>query len=94
MENGRETIYSFMTEENCEVQVHLSGLDVDLDLFSVEKCGTFSTGECSSMPLDIQDGERLAFSTRAGVSLFVVVDGYAGAEGRYTIEVDCRCGGS
>ncbi len=92
-ESGRETIYSFVTLQRCEVEVRLSELTVDLDLFSVEDCGPFSEGECSSTPLDIQDGEQIAFSTLAGVPRYVVVDGYSAAEGTYAIAVDCLCDG-
>jgi hypothetical protein len=92
LESGRETIYSFTSAERCEVEVRLTGLEVDLDLFSVEQCGVLSSGECSSTPLGLQDGEQIRFSTLAGVSLFVVVDGYAGAEGSYALEIDCTCG--
>lgn len=92
LESGRETIYSLTTADRCDVEVRLTRLEVDLDLFSVEQCGVLSTGECSSTPLDLQEGEQIGFSTLAGVSRFVVVDGYAGAAGSYAIEVDCTCG--
>lgn len=92
LESGRETIYLLTTAERCEVEVRLTELEVDLDLFSVEECGVLSRGECSSTPLDLQDGEHIGFSTVAGVSLFIMVDGYAGAEGSYALEVDCTCG--
>lgn len=88
---GRETVYDFVTESSCAVEIRLSELDVDLDLFSLETCEPFAKGECSSTPLDLQDGERIAFTSVAGTSTFVAVDGYDGAEGTYTLEVDCTC---
>ncbi|RJO63787.1 MAG: hypothetical protein C4523_19460 [Myxococcales bacterium] len=90
-ESGRETIYAFQTDEDCQVEVRLTNLVADIDLFLLSDCNPFTCEDFSSTPLGIQDVETVSFETEAGQRRFVVVDGYAEDEGDYTIEVDCAC---
>jgi hypothetical protein len=106
-EGGRESIYAFVTDEDCQVEMRLVDLTVDLDLLLLAQCDPSPCGacqadsaamsnaeECSSIPLDLQDGfvEQIDFDTLAGQARTVVVDGYDYDEGTYTLEVDCTCG--
>ena len=45
----------------------------------------------SSTPIDLQTVETVSWMNVPGRTSYVVVDGYAGAEGSYTLEVDCAC---
>ncbi|MBN1612641.1 MAG: hypothetical protein JW940_38810 [Polyangiaceae bacterium] len=106
-ESGRETIYAFVTEEDCQVEIRLVDLTEDLDLIMIKDCDPSPCGacqadsatmsnadECSSVPLDLQAHfvEKVNFDTLAGQAHVVVVDGYDYSEGTYTLEVDCVCG--
>jgi hypothetical protein len=105
-DSGRETLYAFRSDQDCQVEVRLVDLTTDLDLFLLDcdptLCGScswspegFAVPEiCVSTPLDLQErqgGEMFAFDALAGQVHGVVVDGYAQSEGTYTIEVDCVC---
>jgi len=88
-ESGRETLYGFSSPETAQVTVHLRNLHADLDLLLVPRCDSISSSKASSTPLDLQTEETLEWTSKAGESWYVVVDGYAGAEGDYTLDVDC-----
>jgi hypothetical protein len=90
-ESGPETIYAFQTPATCQVVARLKNLTVDLDLFLMTSCDPGSTTEFSSTPLDLQTIETVGFTSQPGQPYFVVVDGYSGAAGSYTLEVDCTC---
>jgi hypothetical protein len=90
-ESGPETIYAFQTPATCQVVARLKNLTVDLDLFFMTSCDPKSATECSSTPLDLQTIETVGFTSQPGQPYFVVVDGYNGAAGSYTLEVDCTC---
>jgi hypothetical protein len=106
-ESGRETIYAFVTDQDCQVEMRLVDLTEDLDLILLKDCdpspcgacqadsaGMSNAQECSSIPLDLQDHfvETIGFEALAGQARTVVVDGYDYSEGTYTLEVDCVCG--
>jgi hypothetical protein len=90
-ESGPETIYAFQTPATCQVVARLKNLTVDLDLFLMTSCDPKSATECSSTPLDLQTIETVGFTSQPGRPYFVAVDGYNGAAGSYTLEVDCTC---
>ena len=90
-ESGREAIYAMQTTASCQVVAQLKNLTVDLDLFALSSCSEWSDTAASSTPLDLQTIESVRFATQAGQPYFVVVDGYNGAAGTYTLEVDCAC---
>lgn len=91
-ESGRETLYSFSTAKECAVVARLKNLQTDLDLLLVPRCESISSNQASSTPLDIQTVETLSWTNPADKTVYVLVDGYSGAEGSYTLEVDCTCG--
>jgi len=92
-ESGRETIYAFDTPRNCSVVANLKNLTTDLDLLLLSSCNPFANVEASSTPLDLQTVETVSWTNPAGETVFVVVDGYGGEQGSYTLEVDCTCDG-
>ncbi len=92
LESGPEVIYSFISGEDCNVVLTLKDLSSDLDLFLLSACDSFSCIGFMSTPLDIQDEETVNFSAEAGKAYYVVVDGYADAEGTYTLQAACSCG--
>ncbi len=94
LESGRETVYDFRPDGACQVSVRLTHLTTDIDLFLLDACDPFASLACSSTPLDIQTLETVAFPALAARDYVLAVDGYAGAEGPYTIEADCLCKGN
>jgi hypothetical protein len=89
LESGRETIYVFDAPAAGQVVARLKNLTVDLDLLLLTSCDPISNVAASSTPLDLQTIETVTFATEAGRRYFIVVDGYNGAAGTYTLEVDC-----
>jgi len=94
-ESGRETIYALSTAADCVVNASLSNLQTDLDLLLVPACNSTSSAvpslKASSTPLDLQSEESFSWMNPAARVSYLVVDGYAGAEGSYTLEVACSC---
>jgi len=90
-DTGREVVYAFQSSNDCAVAVNLSAMTVDLDLFALSACDpTSGNFAASSTPLDIQFVESVSWTNHAG-TVYVVVDGYNGAEGSYSLEVRCAC---
>jgi len=90
-ETGRETLYAFSPSSECEVIARLKNLQTDLDLLLVPRCESISSNKASSTPIDLQTEESISWTNPADQTSYVVVDGYSGAEGSYTLEVDCIC---
>jgi hypothetical protein len=92
LESGRETIYVLEAAAGCSQAVaRLKNLTVDLDLLLLTSCSPMSNTAAASTPLDLQTIETITFVLETGRQYYFVVDGYAGAEGTYTLEVDCMC---
>jgi hypothetical protein len=90
-ESGRETVYAFDAPDQCTVVATLKDLTADLDLLWLIGCDPSRNLKASSTPIDLQTVETITWSNVPGRTDYVVVDGYAGAEGSYTLEVDCTC---
>lgn len=89
---GRETIYSFSSASTCTVVANLKNLVTDLDLLLLSACDPIASNEmASSTPLDLQTVETLRWTNLPDQISYVVVEGYAGAEGSYSLELDCTC---
>ncbi|MBN1948002.1 MAG: hypothetical protein JW797_20205 [Bradymonadales bacterium] len=91
-ESGPEVTYAFRPDEPCQIVVRLTDLEVDLDLLLLPECDAWSCTAASSTPMDIQTIETVSFQSQAEQIHYIVVDGYDGASGRYTIQTDCLCG--
>ncbi|WP_437717255.1 hypothetical protein WMF45_13060 [Sorangium sp. So ce448] len=91
-ESGRETVYAFSSTTECMMVAKLENLATDLDLLLLSACDPIRSNEmASSTPLDLQTVETVSWTSAPGQTSYLVVDGYAGAEGSYTISVDCAC---
>ncbi|CAN92454.1 hypothetical protein sce2295 [Sorangium cellulosum So ce56] len=91
-ESGRETVYAFSSTTECMVVARLENLATDLDLLLLSACDPIRSNEmASSTPLDLQTVETVSWTSAPGQTSYLVVDGYAGAEGSYTLSVDCAC---
>ena len=70
----------------------LKNLTTDLDLLLLTNgCDPSRNRVASSTPIDLQIVETISWKNEPGRTDYVVVDGYSGAEGSYTLEVDCVC---
>jgi hypothetical protein len=81
--SGREAIYAIETPTACQVSVQFNNRSADLDILLLQGCDFMS---CTSPPASLS-----SFALEAGQPKFLVVDGYNGAAGSYTLEVDCTC---
>ncbi|WP_437899482.1 hypothetical protein [Sorangium sp. So ce124] len=91
-ESGRETVYAFSSTTECMVIAKLENLATDLDLLLLSACDPIRSNEmASSTPQDLQTVETVSWTSAPGQTSYLVVDGYAGAEGSYTISIDCTC---
>lgn len=96
--SGKEVLYRLDAKVGCVVEVYMTDMTVDLDLFRLTSCepvesttaGIIGNVEGSSLPLDSQVIEHLQFTVEAGDQPFVVVDGYDDG-GSYELLVDCNC---
>jgi hypothetical protein len=71
--------------------VRLRNMVADLDLMLLSACDPMQPTMASATPLDLASEESVSWTSADGVTVYLVVDGYAGAEGDYTLEVDCTC---
>jgi hypothetical protein len=94
-ESGKEVLYLLHADVGCHVNAVLSELEADLDLFLLGVCEPHQSAmpslQASSTPIDIQTTENLVFTTTADALAFIVVEGYNGEEGSYSLEVTCEC---
>lgn len=87
---GPEAVYTFVPNEDGPVTVTLSNLTVDLDLFvTTENAGSCEPNQCVSFAASANSTETLTFEGTAGETYAVVADGFDGAEGTFTLAVDC-----
>jgi hypothetical protein len=91
VEQGRETVYAFQSDERCQVSMQLSELDADIDLFVMTECDPSSCFQYSSTPLDIQSNEAIGFQAEPGRDYVVAVDGNGESSGSYVLTVGCLC---
>jgi cysteine-rich repeat protein len=86
-ESGREYTYSFVAPTSSAVRLTLSGLTSDLDLFVI------GGGACVDDNCTAYGDDTLTFNAVAGQTYNIVVDGYLGAEGPYSLSLVCgACG--
>ncbi len=90
--SGPEMAYSFATDLDETVDVHLTGLTADLDLFVL--AGTACDGEdCIAESAEGETADEvLSFDAAAGVEVVIVVDGWQGAVSGFTLGIACDGG--
>ncbi len=87
-ESGREYTYSFVAPTASNVVLTLSGTTADLDLFVLSNGSGCDESGC----LDYGDS-TVSFLAVPGETYYIVVDGYIGAEGPYSLSLTCgECG--
>jgi hypothetical protein len=79
--SGRETVYVFRADSAYAVTARLKNVTADLMLLQMQTCAMMS---CKTIP-----GSSQSFTVEGGQTEYLVVDGDDGAEGSYTLEVDC-----
>ena len=84
-ESGPEYAYTFIPDVSGPVQVVLSGMLADLDIFVLDEAG----GVCEATNCLSYENNTVTFDAQAGHTYYLVVDGYRGAVGDYTIAVTC-----
>lgn len=91
--DGPEIIYSFSPGAQPEnVQVDLTGLTGDLDLFVMEGSGLGCRPDLDCLDISYNgnaDDEQIVFRAQAGGTYYIVVDGFQGASSPYNIDFTC-----
>ncbi|MBW2260938.1 MAG: PPC domain-containing protein [Deltaproteobacteria bacterium] len=84
-ESGPEHIYSFSTGSDRTVQVRIADISEDLDVFIIQDNG----GGCQSSNCITYGNNGAYFTASAGVTYYVVVDGYLGVTSSYHFTLTC-----
>jgi hypothetical protein len=85
-ESGPEVTYLFQAASDVTVTASLAGMDADLDLFVVGQ----EDGYCDADTCIAHGNAEASFSVSAGETVYVVVDGYAGAVSDYDLSLSCE----
>ena len=89
-QSGPEYAYTFVAPIDGDVKVALTGVSADLDLMILE-----AGAENQCLPAncvaagDLEGDDSVTFTAKAGTTYYVVVDGYNGNEGSYSITLAC-----
>ena len=84
--DGPEYAYSFVAEVDSAVTVTLTEETGETDILVVE---AGDADECLTINCIEHDFNTVTFDAVAGELYYLIVDGYAGAEGSYHIAIDC-----
>ena len=84
--SGGEVIYSFDMAANSSAIVSLTNLDADFDLLIATSC---SNSIALSSAHTGTTNEQVSFSSVGGGTVYIIVDGWNGAEGSYSISISC-----
>ncbi len=83
-ESGPEKVHKIVTTSTGTITATLSGMSVDLDVFILSSC---SESAC------VGSGDNSAsYASAPAGTYYIVVDGYSGASGAYTLNVTCSGG--
>lgn len=84
--NGPEVVHTFTTTEAGTVDISLTDLSANLELFLLRDC---DRGSCIDFSQNSgNNSESISVNLDAG-TYYVVVDGFNGATSDYTLQVDC-----
>jgi hypothetical protein len=86
--SGRETLYVLRPDELLVV-LTLTNLTADLDAFLLTSCDPSSAIKPLSTTSSSPTEKMVVFEVKIGQPYVVVVDGYDGAAGSYTLQVGC-----
>jgi hypothetical protein len=85
-ESGPEKVHKIVTGSTGTITATLSGMSVDLDVFILSGC---NETQC------VASGDNSAsYANAPAGTYYIVVDGYNGASGAYTLNVTCSGGGT
>jgi hypothetical protein len=86
---GRERIYRFVPTSSGEVEINLTNIlpNQDLQLFLFSSCSQFNCLQSSTNTAGRD--ENIKFNAQAGVTYFIVVDGYRGSTSTYNLSINC-----
>ena len=89
-QHGPEFSYRFTAPLDGDVTVSLTGVTADLDLMvlSVPEGGECLAENCIASG-DLDGDDTATFTASAGTTYYIVVDGYNGNQGSYTLRLDC-----
>jgi cysteine-rich repeat protein len=88
-ESGPEYAYTFVATSTSNVTLRLQGTTADLDLFVLADSGD----TCDETNCVAAGDFAVSFTTVPGRLYYVVVDGYLGADGPYSVSMTCgSCG--
>jgi hypothetical protein len=90
---GPEVVYSFKAPADGSYTFTLDELDADLDLIGMAPSCNVLTGVCMASPKTGTDAESITFDIPKDVTVWIAVDGKAGATGSYHIRASSpACG--
>ncbi len=84
--NGNEVVHTFTLTQTGQVDIYLTNLNENLELFLLEECDRGDCVKFSSHPGTTN--EHISTLLQPG-TYYVVVDGYNGATSNYQLLVDC-----
>ena len=84
-ESGQEYAYEFTPTQTVTATATLSNMTVDLDVFALQDTGA----GCDPSDCIAFGDDSATFTAQAGETYYIVVDGYEGEQGAYTIELSC-----
>ena len=87
--SGSEIAYRFQTDRDEPVEVHVTGLSGDLDLYALESTACDGSGCLDSSSNSETSDETLSFSAVAGEETVLVIDGWDGAESDFSLTIEC-----
>ncbi len=84
--NGNEVVHSFTLTQTGQVDIYLTGLNANLELFLLTNC---DRGDCAKFSTNSDTAsEHISAYLNPG-TYYVIVDGYNGATSNYQLLVDC-----
>jgi hypothetical protein len=86
---GKEIIYKFISTIDGGLEVILSGLTKDLDLFLIDQNGNVLNPRESSIQALLEEEEILLGSVEKGKVYYIIIDSPLGLEGEFKLEVNC-----
>lgn len=84
--NGNEVVHSFTMTQTGQVDIYLSGLNANLELFLLTNC---DRGDCAKFSTNPGTTNEHISAYLSPGTYYVVVDGYNGASSNYQLLVDC-----
>ncbi|MFT4759688.1 MAG: hypothetical protein ACI9LN_001653 [Saprospiraceae bacterium] len=85
--NGPEMVHTFTITEPGQVDISLTNLTANLELFLLDAC---DNSECLNYSQNGSTGSEFITTFLAPGTYYIIVDGYNGATSDYSLQVDCE----